>query len=93
MRLVGRPTVLAVVTCAALLACCGSAGTAQFGVAATGGNEAMIHGCYGKKSGNLRVIGPQARCLRSERAIAWEQQGPPGTPGVAGSVTPDFGAM
>jgi hypothetical protein len=43
-----------------------------------------IHGCYQKKSGNLRVIAAGKKCRKSERAIGWNQTGPRGLPGLQG---------
>jgi hypothetical protein len=45
----------------------------------------VIHGCYKKKHGQLRVIDPgTSHCRRSETAISWNQTGPPGPPGISG---------
>ncbi len=53
----------------------------------------VIHGCYLKAIGSLRVIDPSAgqRCAGVEKAIQWNQtgpQGPQGTPGTNGAAGP-----
>jgi hypothetical protein len=56
----------------------------------------VIHGCYLKSIGSLRVIDPSAgqRCAGVEKAIQWNQtgpkglQGPPGANGAAGPAGP-----
>ena len=52
------------------------------------GSDGVIHGCYGAKSGSLRVIAAHKKCKKGERAIAFDQTGvpgPAGTPGQAGA--------
>jgi hypothetical protein len=47
----------------------------------------VIHGCYVKKSGALRVIEAGKTCKATEATLDWNQQGlqgPPGTTNVAG---------
>ena len=45
----------------------------------------MIHGCYQKVEGQLRVIDPGTDdCRPSELAITWSQQGRQGEPGEPG---------
>jgi hypothetical protein len=45
----------------------------------------VIHGCYGNRTGVLRVINtesnPPQRCLASETALTWNQTGPSGQSG------------
>jgi hypothetical protein len=43
----------------------------------------MIHGCYSKRDGSLRVIDPAAgdSCGSKEASLDWSQTGPPGPPG------------
>ena len=50
-----------------------------FAVAAIPGSDGVIHGCYQKKRGTLRVVKQGKRCKGSEKALAWNQQGRPGT--------------
>ena len=52
----------------------------------TGG---VIHGCYKRNSGTLRVIDDAvAQCDNSETPIQWNQTGPQGIPGPQGSPAP-----
>jgi hypothetical protein len=44
----------------------------------------VIHGCYQKGSGTLRLVNAGAKCLRSEQAIAWNVRGPQGAQGLRG---------
>jgi hypothetical protein len=48
----------------------------------------VIHGCYAKSSGGLRVIdtGSGQHCLPSEVAISWSQRGPTGPIGSKGDT-------
>jgi hypothetical protein len=62
------------------------AGLAYATIPAAGG---VIHGCYQKNVGNLRVIDPATdKCRPSEIAISWNAQGPKGDPGPQGPVGP-----
>jgi hypothetical protein len=45
-------------------------------------SSGTIQGCYGKTTGNLRVVDSAAYCRSNETALAWNQQSPPG----AGSI-------
>lgn len=38
------------------------------------GPEGVIHGCYKKNGGDLRLVGAGKRCLANEKAIAFNQQ-------------------
>ena len=53
--------------------------------AAIPGPDGVIHGCYQKQVGNLRVIDPTTgrKCRPSELPITWSQTGPPGPQGPA----------
>ena len=44
-------------------------------------SNGTIHACYSKSNGNLRVAESADGCRTNERAISWNQEGPPGTPG------------
>ena len=44
-------------------------------------SSGTFHGCVATGSGNLRVVESAADCRTNERAIAWNQQGPPAPPG------------
>jgi hypothetical protein len=49
--------------------------------------EGVIHGCYNKRSGQLRVIdtATHAKCGRREAELNWEEIGPPGPRGGGGA--------
>jgi hypothetical protein len=58
---------------------------AAFGVAVTNSiadSTGVIHGCYKKNNGQLRVVESGTPCLDSEEEISWHQ----GVPTVAGFV-------
>ena len=48
--------------------------------------DGVVHGCYGKLLGSLRVIDTDAnqQCLSLENAVTWHQTGPQGIPGEQG---------
>src|SRR6266542_2473765 len=50
----------------------------------------VVHGCYQKVNGQLRVIDLDAgqACRPSEVAISWSETGPPGPPGPQGPQGP-----
>jgi hypothetical protein len=50
------------------------------------GPDGVIHGCYAKKKGNLRLIATGRRCSKRENAIAFNQQGPRGLSGGRGAT-------
>jgi hypothetical protein len=50
------------------------------------GPDGVIHGCYAKKKGNLRLIATGRRCSKRENAIAFNQQGPQGRSGARGAT-------
>jgi len=63
------------------------------GVMAVGGiayatipdGNGVIHGCYKKSGGTLRVIDASVtNCDKTETALTWGQSGPPGAPGTPG---------
>src|SRR5689334_13362844 len=60
---------------------------AGFGLAAASipGPNGVIHGCYVKKTGALRVIGRGA-CPAGTAAISWNQRGPRGYTGPKGAT-------
>src|SRR5687768_15740572 len=60
-------------------------GGGGYAIAQTG-SKGTIKGCTNKKTGVLRVLKAKAKCKRSERAIAWNIQGPAGRPGPGGST-------
>lgn len=70
-------THLVIVAALVLLA---SAGVA---VAAIPAQDGTISACYDSK-GNLRVVDAGESCAKSETALTWNQQGPPGVQGLPG---------
>lgn len=73
----------------AVVAGSAAAGIAYASIPDTAG---VIHGCYQKNAGLLRVIDPSTdSCRSSEVALSWNQKGPagaPGAPGPAGAQGP-----
>jgi hypothetical protein len=60
---------------------------AGVGYAATGGipgSNGVIHSCYQKSHGALRVVPAGRRCHRSEKALAFNQRGRRGAQGLQG---------
>jgi hypothetical protein len=51
-----------------------------------GHGTGVLHGCYSKTTGDLRLIDPSAHqhCRRGELAVSWNQTGPQGAPGLRG---------
>src|SRR2546422_1037611 len=45
-----------------------------FAFAAIPDQSGVIHACYKKKKGALRVVGANKRCGRRERRLAWHQR-------------------
>ena len=71
---------------AALIAALAVAGTAFAAIPDSGG---VIHGCYLKNAGLLRVIDTaRSRCSPIETAIQWSQTGPQGPEGAIGPQGP-----
>jgi hypothetical protein len=62
------------------------AGTGVALATISGHAAAVLHGCYSKTTGDLRLINPSAHqhCARSELAVSWNQAGPQGVPGMQG---------
>jgi len=55
------------------------------------GPDGVIHGCYQKENGQLRVIDPtnagdknSSACKENEQPLDWNQRGAPGAPGPQG---------
>jgi len=70
-------------------------GAAAFGVAsgvyaAIPDASGVIHGCYSKSSGQLRVIdtAKSQKCATSEVGLNWNQTGPKGATGPQGAIGP-----
>ena len=80
-----RPSPAVVVASVALLVAVGGVASASIP-----GDSAVVHACYQKKGGVLRVIdtarhGFSGKCRTSEKGLSWNQQGPRGLPGTAGA--------
>ena len=59
-------------------------GGAYAAVTSIPGSDGIIHGCYSKSSGVLRLVGSKKRCSKRETAIAFSQRGRDGASGPAG---------
>ena len=59
-----------------------------FGIAqaAVPNSSSVIHACYNKPTGRLRVVDSSASCRSAERPLTWNQNGPSGPPGPPGST-------
>jgi hypothetical protein len=59
-------------------------------MAGTSAHAAVIHACYLESTGALRIIVAKQRsgCSSNERAIDWDQEGPPGPAGPTGATGP-----
>jgi Collagen triple helix repeat (20 copies) len=78
-----RPRARGVWLVTGLLAALALAGGAAYATIPDDGG--VIHGCYARQTGVLRVIDSDAsRCLASETAITWSQRGPQGLTGLQG---------
>jgi uncharacterized protein YjbI with pentapeptide repeats len=93
-RLARRRSVFAIAALTAALSVTGGAFAAIS--ARTPDAGGVIHGCYLKSSGALRVTG--STCAKGERSLNWNQQGSPGPKGDTGVQGPqgpkgDIGAQ
>ncbi len=61
------------------------AGTVAF---AHDSHDGLIHGCYDKDSGRLRVVDVERRCASDERSIVWSERGRRGDAGPRGQAGP-----
>jgi hypothetical protein len=73
-------------TAMATLAVFVAIGGGAYAVAGSSGSDGVIHGCARKKSGTLRVVNSGVPCKKSERAVTWNDQGPPGAAGQEGAA-------
>src|SRR3954454_20019347 len=68
-------------------------GAAGLAVAAIPGSKGVVHSCYSKHNGALRVV-KGTKCHKGEKKLKWNQKGragrvgPRGTPGRAGGIGP-----
>jgi len=81
-RRASRPAVLAAAAAVMLIAGAGGA------VAATAGSSNVLHGCYSKADGALRLIKAGQHCKSSEIAVSWNKVGPAGPQGFTGPTGP-----
>ena len=52
-------------------------------------SNGVVHGCYARSSGSLRVIDSKVtKCKKNETALDWNVQGRPGPAGPAGKAGP-----
>ena len=64
-------------------------GAASIGLAAIPDGNGVIHSCYIKSGGALRVIdATNTTCKENETSLNWNQQGQPGAPGPQGPAGP-----
>jgi hypothetical protein len=72
-----------------LLAAVAAASLAGTAYATIPGGDGVIHGCYAKSGGTLRVIDASVtNCKSGETALNWSQQGQPGPQGEPGPPGP-----
>jgi Collagen triple helix repeat (20 copies) len=50
------------------------------------GSDGVIHGCYQKNNGELRVVPEGSSCRNDELGLTWNRQGPTGPTGPTGAV-------
>src|SRR5882757_1034844 len=88
MKLMTRPTRRVAVLVGAGVAALAVAGAVAY--AAVPDSAGVIHGCYNKLFGSLRVTDTahNGRCLAGETAISWNQTGPQGPVGASGASGP-----
>lgn len=86
MRAIRSHPLAAVVV--AMLAVFTAAGIAYAAIPDSGG---VIHGCYDKKTGNLRVVDADAggACVANEKEINWNHTGPAGTADAFARIAAD----
>jgi hypothetical protein len=70
--------------------CLGALFTGGIAFATIPDSSGVVHGCYSKTSGALRVIdtGKSQKCAISELAVSWNQTGPKGAAGPVGPTGP-----
>jgi hypothetical protein len=51
-------------------------------------HDGVIHTCYAKTTGALRVVGARTKCAKHERSLAFNEQGPTGRTGRRGDIGP-----
>jgi hypothetical protein len=63
-------------------------GGAYAAVTTIPGSNKVIHGCYAKRGGALRLVAAGHKCAKREHAISFNQQGPRGIAGLTGPSGP-----
>jgi hypothetical protein len=84
VRFPGRLTYSNVMATIAVFVALG--GGAYAAISSIPGPDGVIHGCYSKKNGVLRLVAAGKRCSRRELAIAFNQTGRAGLRGSRGST-------
>ena len=68
------------------------AGTAAIASASVPDAQGVIHGCYDRQSGQVRIVdtetGTPKGCVKSERTVDWNHTGPRGAVGPQGPQGP-----
>jgi hypothetical protein len=78
----GRRTLVTVAAMLGILAVGGSVALATIP-----GSDGVIHGCYTKSGGTLRVIDASVTaCKSTETGLNWNVTGPPGPAGPSGAI-------
>jgi hypothetical protein len=68
--------------------CVGSEQAVAKATARSAESGAVIHACYRKSGGALRLVRAGAHCKRGEAPLQWSTSGPPGAPGSQGPAGP-----
>jgi hypothetical protein len=77
----GRPRLTYANVASTLALILATGGGAYAAASSIPGPNGVIHGCYRKTGGALRLVAAGARCSKPERAIAFNQRGVPGPAG------------
>jgi len=86
-RRASHPAVLAAAAAAGMLA----AGAGGAVAATTAGTSNVLHGCYSKADGALRLVKAGQRCKSGEIAVSWTEVGLAGPRGLIGPAGPAGG--
>jgi hypothetical protein len=63
-------------------------GVTGLSIAAIPSSTGVIHACYKKSNGTIRVVKAGTRCGKSATALSWNREGVPGAPGPKGVAGP-----
>jgi hypothetical protein len=58
------------------------------GVAAIQDSNGVLHACYAKKGGDVRLVKANKKCAKNEKATSWSQKGATGPQGQRGATGP-----